>query len=196
MTSSDLVAATLPVVEALERLGVAYYVGGSVASSAYGLPRTTLDVDLVADLNHAHVAPLTEQLQAAYYVDAAMIHDAVARRSSFNVIHLETMLKVDVFVLKQEFYDQTAFRRARARNREQQPGTTPFVLAQPEDVVLHKLLWYRMGDEVSDRQWTDVLGVLKVQGDALDLAYMQQWADDLDLADLLQRALHEAGLHE
>ena len=192
MTSSDLVRANLPVIEAFEQLGVAYYVGGSVASSAYGLPRTTLDVDLVADLKHTHVAPLTEQLQAAYYVDAAMIDEAVTRRSSFNVIHLDTMLKVDVFVLKQESYDQTAFRRARAGSPEQQPSP-PFVLAQPEDVILHKLLWFRMGGEVSERQWTDVLGVLKVRGDALDLAYMQQWAGDLGVAALLQRALHEAG---
>ena len=196
MTPSDLVAATLPVVEAFERLGVAYYVGGSVASSAYGLPRTTLDVDLVADLKHAHVAPLTEQLQDTYYIDAAMIEDALTRRSSFNVIHFDTMLKVDVFVLKQESYDQTAFRRAHAGSGEQQPGTTPFVLAQPEDVVLHKLLWYRMGDEVSERQWTDVLGVLKVRGEALDLVYMRHWAEALNVADLLQRALHETGLHE
>ncbi len=194
MTPSDLVTATLPVVEAFERLDVAYYVGGSVASSAYGLPRTTLDVGLVADLTHAHVAPLVEQLQAAYYIDAAMIHDAITRRRSFNVIHLDTMLKVDVFVLKQATYDKTAFRRARAGSHEQEPGMTPFVLAQPEDVVLHKLLWYRMSDEVSDRQWTDVLGVLKVRGEALDLAYMQDWAETLDLTDLLQRVLREAGL--
>ena len=194
MPPSDLVAATRPVIEAFERLGVAYYVGGSVASSAYGLPRTTLNVDLVADLKHTHVASLTEQLQAIYYIDAAMIDEAIVRRSSFNVIHLDTMLKVDVFVLKQESYDQTAFRRARAGSREQQPDTTPFSLAQPEDVVLHKLMWFRMGGGVSERQWMDVLGVLKVRGDALDLAYMQQWADDLDVADLLQRALQEAGL--
>ena len=196
MTPSDLVAATLPVIEAFERLGVAYYVGGSVASSSYGLPRTTLDVDLVADLKPLHVAPLAEQLQAAYYIDAAMIYDAIAHRSSFNVIHLDTMLKVDVFMLKQEPYDQTAFRRARTGSHEQETGTTPFILAQPEDVVLHKLLWYRMSDEVSNRQWTDVLGVLKVRGDALDLGYMQHWAETLDVTDLLQRALHEAGLPE
>ena len=196
MTPSDLVAATLPVVKAFERLGVAYYVGGSVASSAYGLPRTTLDVDLIADLKDDHVVTLVEALQATYYVDAAMIHDAIARRRFFNVIHLDTMLKVDVFILKQDAYDQTAFRRARTRDAGHQSGLTPFVLAQPEDIVLHKLLCYRMGDEVSERQWTDVLGVLKVRGDALDRAYMQQWADTLDVADLLGRALREAGLHE
>jgi len=198
VTPSDLVAATLPVVNAFERLEVSYFVGGSVASSAHGLPRTTLDVDLVADLKHAHVAPLVEQLQAAYYVDADMIYDAIDRRSSFNVIHLETMLKVDVFVLKQEPYDQTAFRRAQAKHpllSQESTVETRFVLASAEDVVLHKLLWYRMGGEVSDRQWTDVLGVLKVQGAALDLTYMKHWADDLDVADLLDRALHEAGLH-
>ena len=125
-----------------------------------------------------------------------MIHDAITHRRSFNVIHLDTMLKVDVFVLKQEPYDQTAFHRARAGNSEQQPGSMPFILAQPEDVVLHKLLLYRMSDDVSERQWMDVLGVLKVRGDALDLGYMQHWAETLDVTDLLQRALQEAGLPE
>ena len=103
------------------------------------------------------------------------------------------MLKVDVFILKEASYDQTACRRARAGSRAHQPDAAPFVLAQPEDVVLHKLLWYRMSDEVSERQW---MGVLKVRGEALDLAYMRHWADDLDVADLLQRALQEAGLDE
>lgn len=162
----DLTAALLPVVEAFKRLGVGYYIAGSVASSAHGLPRTTLDVDLVADLNRDHVTPLVEQLQPAYYIDAEMIFDALARRSSFNLIHLGTMLKVDVFVLKQDPYDQTAYRRTRDADEETRAAMHGLVLATPEDVILHKLYWYRLGGEVSERQWNDVLGVLRVQGEA------------------------------
>ncbi|MEM1042498.1 MAG: hypothetical protein AAGI91_07690 [Bacteroidota bacterium] len=188
----DLLNALRPVIAAFERLGVAYFVGGSVASSAYGLPRTTLDVDLVADLKTVHVEPFVQALEADYYVSASMIGEALAQRSSFNVIHFATMLKLDVFVLGATAYDQEAFRRAQALHAPAK--ALPAVLAAAEDVVLHKLLWYRMGDEVSERQWGDVLGVLKVQGEALDATYLRRWAASLGVSDLLARALGEAGL--
>ena len=193
MKQPDLLAATTPVVEALEALGVAYHIGGSVASSAQGIARTTLDVDLIADIQFEHVQPLVQRLAEGYYVDGDMITEAIQRRACFNVIHLETMLKVDVFVLKDRSYDRQAFQRRYADTLEDVPGARIFYLASPEDTVLNKLEWYRMGDEVSERQWLDVLGVIKVQADSLDLGYLRRWAAQLDLADLLQRALDEAG---
>lgn len=190
MTEPDLRSALRSVVEAFSVLGIGYFVGGSVASSAYGLPRTTLDVDLVADMERSHVAPLVERLRGAYYIDAQMVEQAIVAQRSFNVIHLDTMLKVDVFVLKQTAYDREAFRRAQSASET----ISGVVMARPEDVILHKLMWFRRGGSVSERQWRDVQGVLKVQEHALDLAYMQRWAPALEVADLLREALLEAGL--
>ncbi len=191
----DLVAAMAPVTQALERLGAAYYVGGSIASSIYGIPRATLDVDLIADLKAEQVAPLVEQLQDAYYISEDAARDAIRHQSSFNVIHLQTMLKLDIFVRKTRAFDDEAFRRARREQVDDESGQT-LVLPTPEDILLAKLEWYRQGAEVSDRQWGDILGILKVQGQALDLGYARQWATSLEVADLLERALGEAGLVE
>ncbi len=100
MNAPGILQALEPVVQAFEELGIRYQIGGSVASSAYGIARATLDVDLLADLNELHIHSLVHALHNAYYIDEDRVRDAVLRRASFNVIHLETMIKVDVFVLK------------------------------------------------------------------------------------------------
>lgn len=193
MSVSDIVAATLPVVRALERLGVPYYLGGSVASSLHGVARATVDADLVAALTLEHVDAFVGCLGDAYYVDADMVRDAIRRRASFNLVHLETMLKVDVYLPGGAAYDQESFRRRAADVLDDAlPDETRCYVATPEDVVLHKLHWYRLGNEVSDRQWHDIVGVLKVQAGALDLAYLQRWAAELGVVDLLERALDAA----
>jgi len=189
----DLQDALEPLVGAFEELDVAYRVGGSVASSVFGVARATLDVDLVADLHAAHVHPLVERLEAAYYVDETMIADAIRRRGSFNVVHLETMVKVDVFVRRDDPFDRAAFARHVVDTLDDEPGARSFVLSTAEDTILHKLVWYREGHGVSERQWLDVLGVLRVQGDALDHAYLDRWARVLGLDDLWTRARREAG---
>jgi hypothetical protein len=188
--SSDVVRALEPVVDALEKLGVPYRIGGSVASSALGVPRSTLDVDLVCALALEHVDAFVTALAPAYYVDADMIRDAITRRSSFNLIMLDTMTKVDVFVHRGGLYDREAF--ARVVRMSLEPGTREFDLVTAEDVVLRKLDWYRQGGGVSERQWQDVIGVLRVQAGALDLAYLEKWAALLDVAPLLHRAFAEA----
>lgn len=190
----DILAAITPIVEALEELGVPYHIGGSVASSLYGLPRLTIDVDLVADLHLGHVRPLVKSLQTIYYIDEEMVRDAISRRSSFNIIHQDTILKVDVFIPKSRLFDQEELRRAQQEVLLE--GTRSFNVASPEGTILNKLEWYRMGGEVSDRQWNDILGVLKVQGTDLDMNYLQKWAASLNVIDLLERALVDAGLKE
>ena len=190
----DILATITPIVEALEQLGVPYHIGGSVASSVYGLPRLTIDVDLVADLRLEHVKPLVKLLQAIYYIDEDMIRDAIRRRSSFNLIHQDTILKVDVFIPKSRLFDQEELNRVQTKVLE--GNDRPFYVASPEGTILNKLEWYRMGGEASDRQWNDILGVLKVQGTALDMDYLQRWAADLKVTDLLERALVDAGLKE
>jgi hypothetical protein len=193
MTSqSELWDALLPVVEALVALDVPYYVGESIASSVTGVARATLDADLVAALRLEHAEPLADLLLPNYYVDVEMRQNAVRRSSSFHVIHLATMFKVDIFVPQ-----DTPFARENMRRRialeVPEIGRTLYVCA-PEDIVLHKLLWYAAGSGVSDRQWYDLQGVLRLQAHDLDLAYLRYWGAALGVGALLQRALDEAGL--
>lgn len=186
----ELWQALLPVVEALEALGVDYYIGGSVASSLTGIARATQDADLVADLRPAHALLLSASLEDAYYVSRERVAQAIRRRSSFNVIHLATMFKVDIFVMPQSSYARRSM--ARRTSLEIPEVGRPLDFSAAEDIVLNKLEWYRMGGEVSDRQWYDLQGVLRMQGDGLDFDYLRRWAQELGLETLLERALRES----
>lgn len=189
---SELAEAARKVAETFDAIGVPYAIGGSVASSLYGEPRATRDIDLVAILRPEQAKPLAQALEGGYYADEESILEAIRLRRSFNVIHLDTMVKLDVFVCK-----DTAFSRSQIERRRQGSlgGEPPLMVsfASPEDTVLAKLEWYRLGGETSDRQWNDILGVLKVQGRALDDAYLDRWAPELGLDDLLARAREDAG---
>lgn len=175
----------------LSDLGVDYVVGGSLASSLFGVPRATQDVDFAADLRLDHVDALTSALAGEFYADAGQIRDAVQRRGSFNVIHLGAPFKADVFIRKESAWSREEMARARIVSIDTPDGPVDVRFAGPEDTLLHKLVWYRRGHEVSDRQWGDILGVLKVQGDALDHSYLDHWAPLLDVMDLLARARKE-----
>jgi hypothetical protein len=192
LSEADILGALSPVVQAFEKLGVRYHIGGSVASSTHGIARATLDVDLVADLKQKDVVAFVEILSQEYYVDKNMIAEAIRRRACFNLIHLETMIKIDVFVLKTREYDKQAFDRMICDTLEEGEDAREFFLSSPEDTILNKLEWFRLGAEVSDRQWRDVLGVLKVQGKTLDYDYMRRWAHEIGVSDLLERAIAQA----
>lgn len=195
MKQPDIIAALDGVIACFEKFGIEYCIGGSVASSAYGIARATMDVDLVANVKADQVARLVEALETDYYIDAGMIREAIRRSASFNLIHLETMIKIDVFIVKDHPYDSQALAR-RQRDTLDENSSRQFYLYSPEDVVLNKLQWYQRGGGVSDRQWRDVLGVLKVQGGKLDLEYLKCWAAKLNLTDLLKRSFDDAGMTE
>lgn len=190
---SGLLAAVAVVVQTFEKLGIDYLIGGSVASSVFGEPRQTLDADLLACLLSQHAQPLVRDLAGAFYADLPAISAAIHAQSSFNLIHLETMSKVDVFVSWRSPFGQSQLSR-REKKSVGQVAPLELYFASAEDTVLAKLDWYRKGGEVSDRQWRDLLGVLKVQAGALDQEYLKHWASELRVADLLRRALDEAGL--
>lgn len=184
--------ATLAVVGALERTGLEYLIGGSLASSLHGIPRSTQDSDLVVDLPPERVSDLLIELGDDFYADATRARQAATRGTSFNVIHLETMFKVDLFVVGDDPLARSEMERRESHRIGEEQERHAFV-ASAEDTVLQKLVWYRLGSRVSDRQWRDLIGVLRVQGARLDRAYLQRWADELDLRDLLDEALAEAG---
>jgi len=190
MSLSEPLSVTLIVAQILEHLSVAYFVGGSLASAIQGAPRATLDADIVADLHPEHVEPLVRALGDAFYFDADTIRSAIRSRSTFNLIHLKTMFKVDIFVNKGRPFDQAQLGR-RVRQRLTPELEPALYFASPEDTILAKLDWFRRGGEVSDRQWRDVLAVLKMQSGRLDWQYMQGWAAELAVSDLLAKALTE-----
>ncbi|HLB74612.1 MAG TPA: hypothetical protein VJJ98_11380 [Sedimentisphaerales bacterium] len=193
MKQPDIVLAMDGVIACFEKFAIAYYIGGSVASSAYGIARATMDVDLVANVEAGQVDRLVEALETDYYINAQMIREAIRRSASFNLIHLETMIKIDVFVLKDRPYDSEAFRR-RQPDTLSEENPRRFYLSSPEDIILNKLQWYQKGGGVSQQQWRDVLGVLKVQGDNLDVEYLKYWASKLNLTELLSRSFDDAGM--
>ncbi len=191
MTDSSLVLALRPIADAFDALGVRYYLGGSVASSAHGIARASLNADVVALLDPQHVDALTARLADAYYIPVERLRSAVSLRSSCNFIHLSTMFKIDVFVSKGRPFDREAAARARDQVIDDAPDAPRFPVASPEDTVLAKLEWFQLGGETSERQWWDIVGVLKVTPD-VDRAYLHHWAASLGVADLLGRALADA----
>lgn len=191
MNLGEPIRVTQQVAQAFERLGIPYLVGGSLASSMHGIPRATQDVDMVADIELNQVASLVEALQAEFYIDDEMIQGAIRNQSSFNIIHLDTMFKVDVFVLKSDENSQQEMKRREQYQVSDDPQDQLY-LATAEDVIIHKLRWYQMGGGISERQWHDVLGIIQIQGDRLDYAYLKQMAQHRGIGDLLEKILEEA----
>jgi len=177
------------IIAVLRKLGIPYAVGGSLASSVHGIPRATVDIDFVVEVKPSQVDGLIAELQKGFYADADMIRAAVDSKRSFNLIELETSYKFDLFPLPDGPYFRTELDR---RENAQHPfgdKLIEFSVVSPEDAILTKLIWFRAGGGVSDRQWNDVRGILEVQGDRLDRDYLLRWARELDVVDLVEQLL-------
>ena len=179
---------TARVTAVLEKLDVRYFVAGSLASTFHGMIRTTQDSDLVAEFSPEHIQPFVIALDKDFYIDQEMIINAVTNYSNFNIIHRESYFKVDIFIPQLRSFEEEQFNRTKRYVLSQEPIIEAFV-ASAEDTLLAKLEWYRKGGEVSERQWRDVLGIIKVQAGVLDTDYIFQMAEKLDVRDLLEKAL-------
>jgi hypothetical protein len=192
MNTPEIIQAITPLIDVFEHFNIPYYIGGSVASSIHGKRRATQDVDIVAGIQRQHVQTLVKLLEKEYYIDGDMIKDAIRHQSSFNLLHNNTGVKVDVFVSKTSAFAQHELSRAREEVIE--PGTRPFYFATPEDVILNKLSWWKMGGGTSTRQWNDIVEVIRNKATILDLSYLRQSAPSVDVTDILEQALNAAGI--
>ena len=178
------------VTRVLEDLGIRYVLVGSFASSMYGLYRATADIDIVAEIKTEQIGPLHEALREAFYVDELAIRNAVFRGSSFNAIHFDSVFKIDIFTPTNDEFAFAQLDHRQLRKLATGQDDTVYV-ATAEDTVLAKLRWYRAWKEASNNQWHDVVGILAVQRDILDVAYLRAWAEKLGVSDLLSRAVEE-----
>ena len=181
----------LAITRVLETLSVPYYLGGSWAVSAYGFPRSTLDVDIIADLKAKHVDPLVTALKSQFYINPGLIRKARRLQHPFSIFHLAHFFKVDLFSA-----GSSPFKRIQMSRRQKVPLEpdlpTQVYFCSSEDIILEKLAWFHLGGKTSERQWLDVRGVLKVQQPTLDYDYLRQWAGELGVAGLLACAMDEA----
>ncbi|MEQ1632480.1 MAG: hypothetical protein ABL997_08915 [Planctomycetota bacterium] len=192
MSGERIYAALSPVVDTFADLGIDYQIGGSVAATTFGHARSTLDVDVVAAVRMEHAAPISRALSGNYYAEEELILHAVRHRSCFNLIYLPLFFKVDVFVVKDTPYAQAAFARKVMASLVGSVEQRKFCFATAEDVILHKIDWFRQGGEVSERQWADILGVLRVQQSRIDMDYLRTWAASLGVTHLLERAVRQS----
>ena len=188
---NEPIEVTLKVTGILERLAIPYLIGGSLASTLYGMVRTTQDSDIISEMRPEHIRSFVTSLQEEFFIDEEMIADSIQHNSSFNIIHRDSMFKVDVFIPRPSPFQRSQIARAHRQtfsfDKEMSAN-----FASAEDTILSKFEWYRMGGEVSDRQWRDILGVLKTRAGELDLDYLRKWAIELKVNDLLERALNES----
>lgn len=193
LQAPDLQEALLPIIDVYEQLGVRYLLTGSVACSVYGLPRAVQDVDVLADLDSKQLPLFFERLAESYLFDQDAVSLAVQQRTSFSLLHLSRLVKVDIFL------PSTVFDASMLQHRQMVAlieGNAPLWMASPEDIILIRLVWYRQCGNHADDQWNDLLGILKVQAPALNLIYLSQQAETLKISDLLVLALIDAGIRD
>ena len=188
MNALSIIDVLLLIVGVFDKLGIPYAVGGSIASSLHGLARSTQDIDILALIKPEQAGALARELEGDFYADEHAILNAVTVRRSFNVIHLGSLYKVDVFVAADVGFDAAQLERRQQKVIKEEPTKVAFI-ATAEDTLLAKLVWYRKGKEVSDQQWRDVRGIIEARKAMLDLEYLRRWSAELGVTDLLDRAL-------
>ena len=175
----DLFELLQKVIGVFENLSISYLVTGSVASMAYGEPRLTNDIDIVADIGLSHIPGLLAAFpKEDYYIDEEMIKEAIFRIGQFKIINPASGLKIDIIIKQDTPFDQSRFERT----REIYPGTYSAVFASPEDVIIKKMEYYKLGG--SEKHLRDITGIIKISEESLDKEYIAQWAIQSDLKDI------------
>ncbi|MEQ9669835.1 hypothetical protein [Coleofasciculus sp. G2-EDA-02] len=167
-------------------LSIPYYITGGIAAIAYGEPRTTQDLDLVIGISPTDIDRLTDALSECSFSVPSVVK--LGRMKILQITDMESISRADLLITGTEEFDRLKFDRRRVIEFED----TRLYFASPEDVILSKLRWRKSSG--SEKQWRDVLGVLKVQGEQLDFDYLWEWAENLGLTLDLDRAFTEAGL--
>jgi hypothetical protein len=192
MAGTRIIDAIRPLLSTLNEMGIRYFAGGSVASSIHGIARYTQDVDIVADLGPEQINGLSSRLAGEYYADAGQLRDAVRYGRSFNLIHITSGFKIDIFPFGQNDFHEREWERSRVTAWDVDPVTAVEIqVASAEDTILNKLSWYQIGGQVSDRQWSDVLGIATSR--SLDWEYLRAWAPGRGVIGLLEKLFGEAG---
>jgi hypothetical protein len=162
-----------------EKLKIPYFVTGSIASITYGEPRFTNDIDIVADIKDWDIPGLIHCFpEHEYYIDADSINQAIQFKSQFNIIHLSSGLKIDVMIKKKTFFDNSRFSRIKRLRLEEKEIN----FASPEDVILKKMEYYKMGS--SEKHLRDITGILKIYKGKIDLDYLKNWISIFDLIEI------------
>ena len=187
MTLADPIKVVTKVTKVLQDLGIHYLVGGSLASSLHGIPRATQDVDIVADLAENQIEEIAALLSQSFYIDIEMARDAVKRRSSFNIIDKEYFFKIDIFVQGPDDISAIEMER-RVIYQVADSNDQSIYVCSPEDIIAHKLYWYKLGNGVSERQWNDAVNVIKVQKERLDIDYLKRTCRARGVSELLEKA--------
>jgi hypothetical protein len=190
MDNSQEIAVVRLFADVLDALGIRYAIGGSMASSIYGTVRFTQDADITVEPFTAVCEKLYEMLKKDFYIGREAMEQALRARSGFNIIHFATAFKIDIFVQAENEFQRQML--SRGRKLRLSDSAKAFVFVSPEDIILLKLDWYRQSGCASERQWSDVQGVLAGQGKALDIEYIRNCANKLGLAELLTRAISES----
>jgi len=177
--------------DALDDLKIDYAIGGSIASSVYGKVRFTQDADITVASFADKAERLYTVLKENFYISKDAMYQAISNRGSFNVIHLTSAFKIDIFIQKDDdFHKQLFFRKRKIKLDDSIEHL--FDIVSAEDIILLKLQWYQSAGCVSERQWSDVLGVLAVQAQTLDMNYLSSCSEKLGLSDILEKAVDEA----
>lgn len=190
----DIRSTLTSIIEILASLNVSYYIGGSLATSIYGMQQLAQDIDIVVELETTQFPKFIAQLQADYYFNEQEIRAALQKHTNFSIMHLNTLLKVDIIIPELSPFERLA--RSRLKWYVLDEKLHAFPLSSPEDIILVKLVHHRKSGVFPDDQWNDILGVLKIQGSDLDLVYLAKWATYLNVTALLQQVCIDAGLRE